>query len=982
MVATIAVSLSRRVATWCLAVAICSLEWLSAGEAAVSYQREVEPFLRKYCVGCHHAEDAEADFACDSLAGLLKGSKDKVVIEAKAAEESLLVKLLRGTAEPKMPPEDEVQPTDDEIAMVMRWIDQGALGPERQLGLRERLESMVSSGGSGLSLKPQTPQQASPITAMQLLPGGSQAILGRYGQLTLVDLETQAELQTWDGVVGKVTSLRRTTDPNKLVVASGVSGLGGQVSILNLATMSLEQQWEGHTDILYAAVMSPDQRWLATAGYDRTILVWDLAEGKVVRSLAGHNGAVYDLDFHPSGELLASCSADETTKIWRLADGKRMDTLSQGEAEQYSVRFSADGQRILAVGADRRIRMWRLLSRDREAINPMLAAVFAHEKPILWLRQSPDAKYLLTAGEDRILKLWDSTNLQALGELGRLSDLPSEADWDLSRQRVWVASLDGKLQAFEVAELLEAARRARQEVKSQPRMEPTMAAAWEGSLADEDRHPSSLMPVEEAEPNNGVTTAGSLTLPAAIHGRLTMAGDDRRSPAVDLRQDSAVVEGVRRSMQASVDEDWYGFEAKAGERWVLTAMADEASPLDPRLEIRDGSGQAVLRTRLQAVRETYFTFRGKDSNISNDFRLHRWEDMEINELLYSGGEVVKLWLYPRGPDSGFTVYPGVGSRDTYFDTTPISHALGEPAWIVRELGPEETPLPNGLPVFPIYYENDDDATRTLKKNSRLLFRVPKDGRYYVRVRDSRGLQGDDFAYTLSLRPQQPDFRLKSSTQALTLSPGSGVEFSVSAERLDDFKGSVRLELEGVPEGIVVSQPLEIQAEQLTAIGTFYLPEDLAEVPSSFEVKVRGIAIIEGQRQVRRLAKSFSVKTSRQSLLQTRVVARDAVASPEITELVIRPGQTISTFIAVERGEEQDDLPYGKEDSGRNLPHGIFVDNIGLSGLVIKPGQSTREVFITAAPWVQPQQRPFHLRSTLKGNPTTRPILLRVLPVED
>jgi hypothetical protein len=356
--------------------------------------------------------------------------------------------------------------------------------------------------------------------------------------------------------------------------------------------------------------------------------------------------------------------------------------------------------------------------------------------------------------------------------------------------------------------------------------------------------------------------------------------------------------------------------------------------------------------------------------------------MEINELLYSGGEVVKLWLYPRGPDSGFTVYPGVGSRDTYFDTTPISHALGEPAWIVRELGPEETPLPNGLPVFPIYYENDDDATRTLKKNSRLLFRVPKDGRYYVRVRDSRGLQGDDFAYTLSLRPQQPDFRLKSSTQALTLSPGSGVEFSVSAERLDDFKGSVRLELEGVPEGIVVSQPLEIQAEQLTAIGTFYLPEDLAEVPSSFEVKVRGIAIIEGQRQVRRLAKSFSVKTSRQSLLQTRVVARDAVASPEITELVIRPGQTISTFIAVERGEEQDDLPYGKEDSGRNLPHGIFVDNIGLSGLVIKPGQSTREVFITAAPWVQPQQRPFHLRSTLKGNPTTRPILLRVLPVED
>ncbi len=73
--------------------------------------------------------------------------------------------------------------------------------------------------------------------------------------------------------------------------------------------------------------------------------------------------------------------------------------------------------------------------------------------------------------------------------------------------------------------------------------------------------------------------------------------------------------------------------------------------------------------------------------------------MELNEYLYSGGEVVKLWLYPRGPDSGFKVYPGAGNRWTYFDTTPISHAMGEPAWIVRELAADESPAPNGLPVF-------------------------------------------------------------------------------------------------------------------------------------------------------------------------------------------------------------------------------------------------------------------------------------------
>ena len=106
-------------------------------------------------------------------------------------------------------------------------------------------------------------------------------------------------------------------------------------------------------------------------------------------------------------------------------------------------------------------------------------------------------------------------------------------------------------------------------------------------------------------------------------------------------------------------------------------------------------------------------------------------------------------------------------------------------------------------------------------------------------------------------------------------------------------------------------------------------------------------------------------------------AKDNVAAEEISELVIHPGETISTFIAIERGKADDDVPYGKDDSGRNLPHGIFIDNIGLSGLVIKPGQNTREVFVTAAPWLQPQIRPFHLRTTLKGSPTTKPIMLRV-----
>ncbi len=95
--------------------------------------------------------------------------------------------------------------------------------------------------------------------------------------------------------------------------------------------------------------------------------------------------------------------------------------------------------------------------------------------------------------------------------------------------------------------------------------------------------------------------------------------------------------------------------------------------------------------------------------------------MGINDYLYANGEVVRLWLYPRGPDSGYFVYPGQGNRWGYFDTTPFTHALNETCYVVQPYPPGTELVKNGLPVFTIYHENDDDAHRELGKDSRLFF---------------------------------------------------------------------------------------------------------------------------------------------------------------------------------------------------------------------------------------------------------------------
>ena len=60
-----------------------------------------------------------------------------------------------------------------------------------------------------------------------------------------------------------------------------------------------------------------------------------------------------------------------------------------------------------------------------------------------------------------------------------------------------------------------------------------------------------------------------------------------------------------------------------------------------------------------------------------------------------------------------------------------------------------------------------------------------------------------------------------------------------------------------------------------------------------------------------------------------------------------------------------------------MPHGVFVDNIGLNGLLIVEGTNEREFFITVSKWVPEQTRLFHLRSAEEGNQTSLPVMLHV-----
>ena len=157
----------------------------------------------------------------------------------------------------------------------------------------------------------------------------------------------------------------------------------------------------GHSGAVSSVCYSPDGKYIASASavHDHTIKLWELATGRVVRTLIGHTGDINSVTYSLDGKYLAS-GAYDGAKIWEVATGECIKTLSGHEDRVNSVAYSPDGKYVASFLGDGIIKLWE--------VGTWTCVKTLEASPGKSLCYSPDGAYLASvAADDGGIELWE-----------------------------------------------------------------------------------------------------------------------------------------------------------------------------------------------------------------------------------------------------------------------------------------------------------------------------------------------------------------------------------------------------------------------------------------------------------------------------------------------------------------------------------------------------------------------------------------------
>ncbi|CAA6655698.1 unnamed protein product [Spirodela intermedia] len=182
-------------------------------------------------------------------------------------------------------------------------------------------------------------------------------------------------------------------------------------------------------------------RVLVTGGEDHKVNLWAIGKPNAILSLSGHTSAIESVSFDSSEVLVAAGAASGTIKLWDLEEAKIVRTLTghrsncislifillgiwdirrKGCIHTYkghtrgvnAIRFTPDGRWVVSGGEDNVVKLWDLTA------GKLLHDFKSHDGQIQCIDFHPHEFLLATGSSDRTVKFWDLETFEMIGSSG------------------------------------------------------------------------------------------------------------------------------------------------------------------------------------------------------------------------------------------------------------------------------------------------------------------------------------------------------------------------------------------------------------------------------------------------------------------------------------------------------------------------------------------------------------------------------------
>lgn len=229
---------------------------------------------------------------------------------------------------------------------------------------------------------------------------------------------------------------------------------------------SAQSSSKSHTGWLRSYTLSASNKYLITVGTDGQLGVWDYSTGKPLIFFPAHEKVIADVVINPKDQFFFSIDESGLIKKWELPSGKLLLQFQGHEGKntvkpQYAtyfrndshvenltknkVQFPTEGMLtprlavhangyLLSGGQDTLVKLW-----DSNT-GKLLWSKKEHSAPILAVGISPDGKNCVTYAKDKVLKVWSTRAGQLLNSRNDASSLPHPISFSATNQNFFVVA--------------------------------------------------------------------------------------------------------------------------------------------------------------------------------------------------------------------------------------------------------------------------------------------------------------------------------------------------------------------------------------------------------------------------------------------------------------------------------------------------------------------------------------------------------------